>query len=122
MPEIQCRAVANTMKCAQSGMRMFWLCNPKNQEIFPHDLFDRVCIRFCCRGRECKRESDTPCSFLHPYSPEELKLETIKLIGNHFIAKKIVWFYEYHFLKVAGLKLKHKALLESKDRPTGKTA
>jgi hypothetical protein len=27
--------------------------------------------------------------FLHPDSPEDLKLETIKLISNHFMAKKI---------------------------------
>ncbi len=55
------------------------------------------------------RELDTSCPFLYPCSPEKLKLETIELIGNHFIAKKIGWFNEYHFLKVAGPKLKYKA-------------
>jgi hypothetical protein len=65
---------------------------------------------------------DTACPFLHPRSPEELKLETIELIGNQFIAKKIGWFNEYHFLKVAGLKPKYKALLGGKDGPTSTTA
>ncbi len=53
---------------------------------------------------------------------EELKLETIKLIGDHFSAKKIMWFNEYHCLKVAGHKPKYKALLGGNDGPTRKMA
>jgi hypothetical protein len=105
-------------------MGMFWLHNPKirNSEIFPRYLPDRVCIHFCGRGRECKRESDTASPFLHPCSPEELKLDTIKLIGNHFHCKENWVVNEYHFLKVAGLKPKYKALLGGKGGPTSKTA
>jgi hypothetical protein len=127
------------MKHAQLDMGMFWLHNPtikmseifpcwlhnptiRMSEIFPWDLPDRVCIHFCCRGRECKRELETACLFFHPCSSEELTLETIELICNHFIAKIIGWFNEYHFLKVAGLKLRYKALLAGKDGPISKMA
>jgi hypothetical protein len=61
------------------------------------------------------------CPFLHPRSLEDLKLETIELIRGHFLAKKVGWFSKYHFLKLPGLKPKHKALLGGKDRPTSKT-
>ncbi len=103
---------------------MFWLTNPKMKmiEIFPCDLCEKVCIQFCCRGPECKRDSDSVCSFLHPCSLEILKLEMIELIRDHFLAKKDGWFNEYHFLKLPGLKPKYKALLGGKDRPTSKTA
>jgi hypothetical protein len=114
----------NTAKCAQLDMEMFWLSNPKLKmtKIFPRDLPEKVCIQFCCRGQECKRDSDTVCPFLHPPSSEDLKLETIKLIGYHFLAKKIGWFNNYHCLKIPGLKPKYKALLGDKDGPTSKTA
>jgi hypothetical protein len=49
----ECRVITNkTVKCAQSDMRMFWLTNPtmKMNKIFPCDLCEKVCIRFCCRG------------------------------------------------------------------------
>ena len=87
-----CRAVAsNTLKHAQLDMGIFWVHNPKirNREIFPWDLPQKVCIQFCCGGSECKRESETACPFLHCCSPEDLKLETIELIGSHFMTKKI---------------------------------
>jgi hypothetical protein len=58
----------NTKKPAQFDMSMFWLCHSKIRmsEIFPWDLPDRVCIHFCCRGRECKRELNTAYPFFHP--------------------------------------------------------
>ncbi len=103
---------------------MFWLSilKMKMTKIFPHDLPEKVCIQFCCRGQECKRDSYTICPFLHPCSLDHLKLETIKLIRYHFLAKKIGWLNEYYFLKLPGLKPKCKALLGDKDRPISKTA
>jgi hypothetical protein len=121
----QLRAVTNdTVKRSQSDMGMFWLYNPKIRmsEIFPRDLLEKVSIQFCCRGRECKKELATACPFLQPCSPNDLKLETIKLIGDHFMAKKIGWFNEYHFLKLTGLKPKYKTLIGGKDRPSSKMA
>jgi hypothetical protein len=114
----QRRVVINdTVKCAQSNMGIFWLTNLKMKmyEIFPRDLCEKVCIQFCCRGRECKRDLDAICPFLHPHSSEDLKLETIELIGDHFLANKVGWFNKYHFVK-------YKALLGGKDGPTSKTA
>jgi hypothetical protein len=98
-------------------MGMFWLTNPKMKmnKIFPRDLCEKVCIQFCCKGQECRRDPDVFCPFLHPCSSEDQKLETIKLIGYHFLAKEVGWFNEYHFLKLPGLKPKNKALLGCKD-------
>jgi hypothetical protein len=105
-------------------MEMFWLTNQKMKmnKIFPHDLREKVCIQFCCRGQECMRDLDIVCPFPHPCSSENLKLETIELIGDHFLAKKVSWFIKYHFLKLPDLKPKYKALLGGKDRPTSKMA
>jgi hypothetical protein len=94
----------------------------KMNKIFPHDLREKVCIQFCCRGQECKRDPDVVCPFLHPHSLEDLKMETIKLIGDHFLAKKVGWFKDYHFLKLPGIKPKYKALLGGKDGPTSMRA
>ncbi len=66
-------------------------------------------------GEKCKRDPHVICPFLYPCSLEDLKLETIELIGDHFLAKKVSWFNEYHFLKLPGLKPKYKALLGGKD-------
>ncbi len=91
----QCRVVTNnTVKHAQLNMGMFWLYNLKMKMnmIFPRDLRKKVCIQFCCRGQECKRDPDAVCSFLHPCSLEDLKLETIKLIGDHFLLNMVGWF------------------------------
>jgi hypothetical protein len=121
----QCQAVTNgTVKLTQLDMGMFWLLNPKIRmsKIFPQELPQKVCILFCFRGKKCKRILETACPFLHPCSPEGLKHETIKIIGNHFMTKKIGWFNEYHFLKVACLKPKYKTLLGGKDGPSSKMA
>jgi hypothetical protein len=90
-------------------------------KIFPRDLREKVCIQFCCRGRECKRSLDTLCPFLLHCSLEDLKLETIELIRDHFLENKVGWFSKYHFLKLPGLKPKYKALLGGKDGPTSET-
>ena len=45
-----------------------------------------------------------------------MKKETVTTIGEHFIAKKIGWFNEWHFLKVQHLLPdKFKALMGGKD-------
>jgi hypothetical protein len=90
-----CLAVINnTVKCPQSDMVMFWLYNPKinMSNFFPRDLSQKGGILFCCRGREFNNETETACPFLHPHLPEDLKPETMELIGDHFMAKKIGWF------------------------------
>jgi hypothetical protein len=43
-------------------------------KIFPRDIPEKACIQFCCRGRECKKKLETACPFLHPCSPEDLKV------------------------------------------------
>jgi hypothetical protein len=60
----------NTVKRAQLDKRMFWLHEPKMKmnKIFPRDLHEKVCIQFCCRGQEPKRDPDVVCPFLHPRS------------------------------------------------------
>ncbi len=107
----------NTVNHAQPDMGMFWLTSPKMKmnKIFPYYLHEKVCIQFCCRGQEWKRDPDVICPFLHPRSSEDLKLETIELIRDHFLANKVGWFNEYHFLNLPGLKPKYKALLGRKD-------
>jgi hypothetical protein len=55
----------NTVKRAQLDMGMFWLSNPKMKMNFPCDLREKVCIQFCSRGQECKRDPDIVCPFLH---------------------------------------------------------
>ncbi len=87
----QCQVVINgTVKRAQPVRGMFWLTNLKMKmnKIFPCDLRENVCIQFCCRGQECKRDPDVVCPFLHPRSLKDLKLETIKLIRDHFLGKE----------------------------------
>jgi hypothetical protein len=121
----QYRVITNdTVKRAQLDMGMFWLTNPKMKmnEIFPRDLYEKVCIQFCYRGQECKSNLDVICQFLHPCSLGDLKSETIELIREHFLVKKVGWFNKYHFLKLPGLKPKYKSLLGGKGEPTSKTA
>jgi hypothetical protein len=81
----------DTVKRSQLDMGMFWLSNLKMKmnKIFSRDLRERVCIQFFCRGRECRRDPDIICP---SFSSEDLKLETIELIEDHFLAKKVGWF------------------------------
>jgi len=61
---------------------------------------EKICMPFCCRGRVCKTKSEEACTFLHPRSSIDLKIKTIKMIGDHFLAEKISWFNEYHFMRL----------------------
>jgi hypothetical protein len=49
----------DTVTHAQSDMGMFWLHNPniRMSKIFSQDMPKKVYILFCCRGKECERES-----------------------------------------------------------------
>jgi hypothetical protein len=112
------------VKQDQLDMGMFWLTNPKMKmnKIFPCDLHEKVCIQFCCRGQECKRDPVVILSIPSSLVIRGPILETIELNGDHFLAKKVGWLNEYHFLKLPGLKQQHKALLGGKGGPTSKTA
>jgi hypothetical protein len=117
----QRHTVANdTPKRQNMDMEMFWLQNPRIMitVVFPANLPEKVCVNFCFRGKECKRENDEACTFLHPCSATDLKLKTIKKIGDHFKDKNIGWFNEYHFMRVPNLKPKYKALMGNKDGPS----
>ena len=97
----QHRTVANdTSKRQNTDMKMFWLHNPRIRitDVFSANLPEKVCVNFCCRGKECKRENDKACTFLHPCSATNLKLETIEKISDHFKDRNISWFNEYHFM------------------------
>jgi hypothetical protein len=96
-------------------MGMFFLYKPdmKASDIFPKDMSELVCENFTCKGRECTKEN---CPHLHPRKVGDLKKETVISIGEHFIAKKVGWFNEWHFLKVQHLLPdKLKALMGGKD-------
>ena len=60
-------------------MGMFYLKNVEAcaTDIFPHDLAQKVCADFTCKGKECTRE---PCSFMHPCNPREMDKATVKAI------------------------------------------
>ncbi len=98
----QRRAVANnTPKRQNTDMGMFWLHNPSRMRIsniFPANLPKKVCMNFCCRRKECKRENEEAWAFLHPCFTPDLKPETIEKISNHFKDRNIGWFNEYHFM------------------------
>ena len=108
-------AVADSSKRNVSDMGMFFLYKPdmKAFDIFPKDMSDLVCVDFTCKGRECTKEN---CPHLHPRKVGDMKKETVTTIGEHFLAKKIGWFNEWHFLKVQHLLPdKFKALMGGKD-------
>jgi hypothetical protein len=108
-------AVADSSKRNMSDMGMFFLYKPdmKASDIFPKDMSESVCENFTCKGRECTKEN---CPHLHPRKVGDLKKETVISIGEHFIAKKVGWFNEWHFLKVQHLLPdKLKALMGGKD-------
>ena len=108
-------AVADSSKRNVSDMGMFFLHKPdmKASDIFPKDMSELVCVDFTCKGRECTKEN---CPHLHPRKVGDMKKETVTTIGEHFLAKKIGWFNEWHFLKVQHLLSdKFKALMGGKD-------
>jgi hypothetical protein len=108
-------AVADSSKRNVSDMGMFFLHKPdmKASDIFPKEMSELVCVDFTCKGRECTKEN---CPHLHPRKVGDMKKETVTIIGEHFLAKKVGWFNEWHFLKVQHLLPdKFKALMGGKD-------
>jgi len=60
--------------------------------------------------------------FIHPRKVSDMHRETINAIGDHFLAKNIGYFNEWHFLPVKDeLPVKYKPLLGGKDGPSSKT-
>ena len=111
----RCSAVADSSKRNVSDMGMFFLfrSDMKASDIFPKDMSELVCVDFTCKGRECTKEN---CPHLHPRKVGDMKKETVTSIGEHFLAKKIGWFNESHFLKVLHLLPdKFKPLMGGKD-------
>jgi len=102
-------------------MGMFFLHKPdmKATDVFPINMVEKVCVDFSCKGRECTRES---CTFIHPRKVSDMHRETINAIGDHFLAKNIGYFNEWHFLPLLNeLPVKYKPLLGGKDGPSSKT-
>jgi hypothetical protein len=62
-------------------------------------MAELVCDDFTCKGQECTQEN---CSHLHPKKVGELKKETVNVIGELFLKKRVGLFNEWHFLKVLG--------------------
>jgi hypothetical protein len=95
---------------------MFFLGSPttKATDIFPKDMPDKLCADFTCKGRECTREN---CSFKHPRSAKDLQKTTIVMIANHFAAKGVGWFNDWHFSQVDGLPAEATPLLGGKKGP-----
>ncbi len=101
-------------------MGMFFLSKPdmKTSDVFPKGMAELVCVDFTCKGIECTREN---CTFLHPRKVGDLKEETVNAIGEHFLEKRVGWFNECYFLKVANeLPKKFKQLMGGKDGRSSK--
>jgi hypothetical protein len=106
-----------TKQCPVTDMGMFFLTrnNTKAIDIFPKDLFTKICANFTCKGRNCSRE---PCPYSHPRNACKLPAETIAAIACHFSTKKIGWPNKCHFMKLAHLPPDVKALVGGKDGPS----
>jgi hypothetical protein len=116
-----CSGAAESTKRNVMDMGMFFLSKPamKASDVFPKGMAELVCVDFTCKGRECIREN---CTFVHPRKVGDLKKETVNAIGEHFLKKRVSWFNEWHFLKVANeLPKKIKQLMGGKDGPSSKT-
>jgi hypothetical protein len=63
-----CAVTNDTPERQNTDMGMFWLHNPRMRicNVFPTNLPEKVCVNFCCRGKECKKENGEACTFLHP--------------------------------------------------------
>jgi hypothetical protein len=99
-----------------ADMGMFYLHKPdsKASEVFPNDLPEKVCVDFTCKGRECKNAN---CSYAHPRKAMDLNKNTVLAICRHFLAKKIGWLNEWHFLKLEDLPAEFKPLMGGKEGP-----
>jgi hypothetical protein len=108
--------VADSSKRNVSDMGMFFLfrSDMKASDIFPKDMSELVCVDFTCKGRECTKEN---CPHLHPRKVGNLKKVTVNSIGEHFLAKRVGWWFnKWHFLKVLHLLPdKFKPLMGGKD-------
>ena len=116
-----CSGAAKSPKHNVMDMGMFFLSKPdmKASDVFPKGMAESVCVDFTCKGRECTREN---CTFVHPRKVVDLKKETINAIGEHFLEKRVGWFNEWQFLKVANeLPEKFKQLMGGKDGSSSKT-
>ncbi len=116
-----CSGAAESTKRNVMDIGMFFLSKPdmKASDVFPKGMAELVCVDFTCKGRECTRVN---CTFVHPREVGDLKKETINAIGNHFLKKRVGWFNEWHFLKVANeLPKKFKQLMGGKDGRSSKT-
>jgi hypothetical protein len=100
-----------------SDMGIFFLTRKdiKAIDIFPKGLPTKICADFTCKDRECTRES---CPYSHPRNACELPTDTIAAIACHFSTKKIGWFKEWYFMKLAHLPPDVKALVGGKDSPS----
>jgi hypothetical protein len=116
-----CSGAAKSTERNVTDMGMFFLSKPdmKASDVFPKGMAESVCVDFTCNGRECTREN---CTFVHPRKVGDLKEETVNAIGKHFLEKRVGWFNEWHFLKVANkLPKKFKQLMGGKDGRSSKT-
>jgi hypothetical protein len=95
-----CSGAIESTKHNIMDMGMFFLSKPdtKASEVFPKGMAELVCVDFTCKDRERTREN---CTFVNPRKVGDLKKETVDAIGEHFLEKRVGWFNEWHFLKVA---------------------
>ncbi len=115
------RVKVDTAAKEKMDLGMFYLrklsINPV--DIFPKDMPEKLYANFTCKGLEF---INTNCYFPHPRKASELKHKMILLIANHFIKKDVVWFNEYHFMRMPNITYGVKKLLGNTKGPTSKTA
>ena len=96
---------------------MFYLRNVKScvTDLFPHDLAQKVCADFTCKGKECVRET---CPFMHPHNPKDMDRATVEEIARYFTTTKKGWLSNYHFQHETTLPADVKAMLGGSQGPT----
>jgi hypothetical protein len=97
-----CGVKFDTSAKEKKALCMFYLRNPSinRADIFSRDMTEKLCANFICKGKEC---NNTNCDFDHTTKALELKRKTIIVIANHFIKKHMVWFNEYHFMRMPNI-------------------
>ena len=83
-------------------------------DIFPHNIAQKVCTDFTCKGKECAKK---PCSFLHPRNPREMDKVTVEAIARKFATTKKGWLSNYHFRNEMTLPADVKAMLGGSQGP-----
>jgi len=98
-------------------MGMFYLRNValRATDNFPHDLVQKVCADFTCKGKEFTRE---PCSFMHPCNPREMDRATVEAISRNFATTRKGWISNYHFCNETTLSADAKAMIGGSQGPT----